>query len=289
MSNPRVAPSSGVSFKAQHFNAIIDGGHGEATWFEVHPENYMVAGGLRLEQLEKLRANFPLSMHGVGLSLGGGGEPLNPSHLGAFKSLIERFEPILVSEHIAWSSHQGLYLADLLPIPLTPSALTGLVEAIDYTQEFLHRRILIENPSNYLSFPEDVIPELEFITDAAKRSGCGLLIDINNIYVSAHNLGFDPVDYIDGILGDLVGEVHLAGHSLDTTNSRDALLIDTHGSEVSQPVWALYERLIQRIGEKPTLVEWDNDIPSWEILSKQARFAASILKNEKKARARSAS
>ena len=273
-----MAISSGVSFKAQHFDAIVDGGHSDATWFEVHPENYMVAGGPRLEQLEKLRADFPISMHGVGLSLGGG-EPLNPSYLGAFKSLIERFEPILVSEHMAWSSHRGRYLADLLPVPLTPEALTGLVEAIEYTQGFLHRRILIENPSNYLSFPEDVIPELEFITEAAKRSGCGLLIDVNNIYVSAHNLGFDPVDYIDGILGDIVGEVHLAGHSVDTTNSRDSFLIDAHGNEVSEPVWALYARLIQRIGEKPTLIEWDNDIPSWEMLDEQARLAALILKN----------
>ena len=224
MSNSRVTLSSGVSFKTQHFNAIVGGEPCDATWFEsASGELHGSRGGAPFNILKGCAPIFRSPCMEWAYPWGGEGA-LNTSHLGAFKSLIERFEPILVSEHIAWSSHRGLYLADLLPIPLTPGALADLVEAIEYTQEFLHRRILIENPSNYLSFPEDVIPELEFITEAAKRSGCGLLIDVNNICVSAHNLGFDPVDYIDSIPRDIVGEVHLAGHSVDTANKpRSAL------------------------------------------------------------------
>ena len=275
MRSEHILLEAGVSFKAQHFSDLVSNETPcDATWFEVHPENYMVDGGLRLHQLETLRTQYPLSMHGVGLSLGGGELP-DPLHLHRLKALVDRFEPTLVSEHIAWSAHNGLYLADLLPVPRTPDALDNLVRAIDKTQTYLNRQILIENPSNYLTFCDDVIPELEFITDAALRSGCRLLVDVNNIYISAHNLGFRAETYLDGIPGEFVGEIHLAGHTKDAASS-ESMLIDTHGCGVSESVWGLYERLVRRIGLKPTLVEWDNDIPSWSVLNDEAKRVASI-------------
>ncbi|WP_277278160.1 DUF692 domain-containing protein, partial [Thalassospira lucentensis] len=190
--------------------------------------------------------------------------------------LVDRFNPAMVSEHIAWSSHEGLYMADLLPTPMTKTSLDQLVAAIDTVQSHIGRRILIENPTSYLPLPQNSISELDFITEAARRSGCGLLIDVNNIYISAHNLGFDAEAFVDGIPADLVGEVHLAGHERDA-NDQDSILIDTHSRPVADPVWALFDRLIARIGPKPTLIEWDNDVPSWPVLQHEAALADTRL------------
>ena len=261
---------AGTSFKPDHAAAIAEDA-GSVSWFEVHPENYMVRGGPRLAQLEALRAEFPLSFHGVGLSLGAGELP-DKKHLAALKALIERFEPGLVSEHLAWSSHEGLYFADLLPSALTPAVLNGVIDAIDKTQEFLGRNILIENPSSYVPRPDSWLPEVEFMSELAERSGCRLLMDINNIHVSAHNLNFDACGYVDAIPGALVGEIHLAGHSIDT-NDGDPILIDTHGARVADEVWSLYLRLIERIGPRPTLVEWDTNLPEWSVLRAEAEQA----------------
>ncbi len=265
---------AGVGFKAEHAGEIL-GGKASVGWFEIHPENYMVAGGPRLAMLADVCAQYPVSMHGVGLSLGGG-DPLDARHLADLKRLVDRFNPAMVSEHIAWSSHEGLYMADLLPTPMTKTSLDHLVAAIDTVQSHIARRILIENPTSYLPLPQNSISELDFITEAARRSGCGLLIDVNNIYISAHNLGFDAEAFVDGIPADLVGEIHLAGHERDA-NDQDSILIDTHSRPVADPVWALFDRLIARIGPKPTLIEWDNDVPSWPVLQHEAALADTRL------------
>ena len=265
----------GTSFKSEHAPGIAEDA-GPVSWFEVHPENYMVAGGPRLAQLEALRTDFPLSLHGVGLSLGAG-EPPDADHLARLRTLIDRFEPGLVSEHLAWTNHDGLYFADLLPSALTGASLAGLVDAIDATQQALGRSILIENPSSYLPRPDSWLPEIQFLTELAERSGCGLLMDVNNVFVSAHNLGFDAAEYIDAVPGAAVGEIHLAGHSLDI-NDGDPILIDTHGAAVAEPVWNLYERLVNRIGPRPTLVEWDTDLPSWSTLRAEAGLASERLR-----------
>ena len=272
--NGAIPARAGVSFKPEHAEAIGRDGD-PVSWFEVHPENYMVAGGPRLAMLEGLRERFPLSMHGVGLSLGGG-EPLDKEHLAALRAFADRFEPGLVSEHIAWSGHDGLYLADLLPTPLDEQALQALVDAIDETQTALGRRILIENPTSYFALPDSSMSEVDFITQAAHRSGCGLLIDVNNIYISARNLQSDAGAYVDALPGELIGEIHLGGHEADQ-NEGESLLIDTHSRPVADPVWTLYERLIARIGARPTLIEWDNDIPDWATLRSEARLADAVL------------
>lgn len=265
---------AGVGFKAEHAKDIF-GNAPAVGWFEIHPENYMVAGGPRLAMLEELCAHYPVSMHGVGLSLGGG-EKLSENHLADLKRLVDRFDPAMVSEHIAWSSHEGLYMADLLPTPMTKTSLDQLVQAIETVQDYIGRRILIENPTSYMPLPQNSIPELDFITEAARRSGCGLLIDVNNVYISAHNLGFDAKAFIDAVPGDLVGEIHLAGHERDA-NPDDDVLIDTHSRPVADPVWALFDQLISRIGPRPTLIEWDNDVPGWDVLAAEAALADRYL------------
>ena len=274
-SSQTIPRTVGTSFKAEHALGIAEDA-GPVGWFEVHPENYMVAGGPRLAQLEALRRDFPLSLHGVGLSLGAGERP-DADHLARLRALVDRFEPGLVSEHLAWTEHDGLYFADLLPSALTSATLTGLVDAIDATQEALGRSILIENPSSYLPRPDSWLPEIQFLAEIAGRSGCGLLMDVNNVFVSAHNLGFDAAEYIDAVPGEAVGEIHLAGHSLDG-NDGDPILIDTHGAAVAEPVWDLYQRLVTRIGPRPTLVEWDTNLPPWSTLRDEASLAADRLR-----------
>ena len=270
---------AGVGFKAEHAKDIF-GNDPAVGWFEIHPENYMVAGGPRLAMLEELCAHYPVSMHGVGLSLGGG-EKLSENHLADLKRLVDRFDPAMVSEHIAWSSHEGLYMADLLPTPMTKTSLDQLVQAIETVQDYIGRRILIENPTSYMPLSQNSIPELDFITEAARRSGCGLLIDVNNVYISAHNLGFDAKAFIDAVPGDLVGEIHLAGHEQDA-NPDDDVLIDTHSRPVADPVWALFDQLISRIGPRPTLIEWDNDVPGWDVLAAEAALADRYLHHDAK-------
>jgi uncharacterized protein (UPF0276 family) len=267
------APGVGVGFKASHADAIR-AEPGTVQWFEVHPENYMVAGGPRLRQLEELRTSFPLSLHGVGLSLGGV-EPPDRDHLKALRDLVRRFEPALVSEHIAWSSHDGIYLADLLPVGLSEDALKRLVRSIDITQNALGRQILIENPARYLRLPGDEMDEAEFLAQAAQQSGCGLLVDVNNVYVGAHNLGFDGAALLDALPAHLIGEIHLAGHAPDSADA--SLLIDNHGAPVADAVWRLYARLIGRIGRRPTLIEWDTDVPAWPVLRAEAERAENAM------------
>lgn len=261
-SPPSLPQRAGIGLKPDHYRAILDCA-AEGLWLEAHPENYMVDGGPRLAWLEALRARHPLSFHGVGASLGGP-DPLDCDHLEALKSLIARFEPAVVSEHVAWSAAGGRYFADLFPLPRTDEALCWLAERIDAFQMALGRSILVENPSVYLPLKSEM-DEPDFLVELCKRTGCGLLLDVNNVFVSANNTGFDPSAYIDAIPGHLVGEVHLAGHEADARKGA-SLLIDTHGAPVAEPVWALYERLIARIGSRPTLIERDANIPTFETL-----------------------
>ena len=268
---PSPVPSrAGASFKGEHAEAVF-GQAPDIGWFEVHPENYMVAGGPRLATLEALREAWPLSLHGVGLSLGGA-ERLDRDHLAGLGALADRFEPGLVSEHIAWSAHGGVWFADLLPPSLSVAGLDLLCDNVDEMQEALGRAVLIENPASYLVLPDREMDELSFVVEAARRTGCGLLVDLNNIHVSAVNTGLDAESYVDAIPGTLVGEIHLAGFGVDDADG-EQLLIDSHGAPVDGAVWRLYDRLIGRIGARPTLVEWDKDIPAWEVLFAEAKKA----------------
>ncbi len=269
-----IPPRAGVGFKGEHAETVC-GDRPDVGWFEVHPENYMVAGGPRLAVLEELRGNYPLSLHGVGLSLGGA-ERLDSDHLRAFRELADRFEPGLISEHIAWSAHGGMWFADLLPPSLSRAGLDRICDNIDETQEALGRAILIENPANYLVLPDRDMDEVAFIVETARRTGCGLLVDVNNIYVSAENVGIDADAYIDAVPADLIGEIHLAGFTVDE-HAGERLLIDSHGAAVDAAVWRLYDRLIARVGPRPTLVEWDKDIPDWNVLHAEAVEAESRL------------
>lgn len=268
-----IEATSGVGFKPQHA-AAIDTETAFQGWFEVHAENYFVDGGPRLRQLEALRRNHALSLHGVGLSLAGA-DPLDRDHLNALRRLVDRFEPVLVSEHLAWTMHGGRYLADLLPVPLDSANLSRLADGVDATQEVLGRSILIENPARYMILPQDQMPEIAFLSELAQRTGCGLLLDINNVFVSARNLDFDPATFLDAVPADLVGEIHLAGHIVDARDT--TLLIDNHGTPVADPVWALYERTVARIGPRATLIERDNEIPPWSALRAEAEQAQMIL------------
>jgi hypothetical protein len=254
--------SAGLGLKPQFFDAALDCRAG-GLWFEVHPENYMVEGGPRLALLEAVRARFPLSLHGVAMSLAADAEP-DAAHLARFKRLVERFEPALVSEHLAWSTWGGAYHPDLLPFPRTVEALVRISANISRVQDALRRRIAIENPSHYLHFDGHEFSEIEFLTELARRTGCGLLLDVNNVYVSACNLGCDPIGYLDAFPAAHVEEIHLAGHSADPALG-EALLIDSHDAPVAPQVWALYERLVARIGARPTLIERDDNLPAFDV------------------------
>ena len=275
---------AGVGLKTEHTRAILEE-RPDLGWVEVHPENYMVPGGPRHATLEAVRERYPLSLHGVALSLGGA-ERLDRKHLRALRALIDRYEPGLVSEHVAWSVHDGIYFGDLLPLPLTTAALDQLCTNLDEAQEALGQRILIENPSNYLLLPNSEIPEPEFLVEAARRTGGGLLVDVNNICVSAANVGYDAEAYVDALPVELIGEIHVAGHARDKADGR--LLIDSHGAPAAQEVWVLYERLIRRTGPKPTLIEWDTNIPAWPVLYAEARKADGYLSRQCRAKAAAA-
>lgn len=268
------SPAAGLGLKPQHdTEALNDPAAG--LWFEVHPENYMCAGGPRHASLEAIRARHPLSLHGVGLSLAGDERP-DREHLEALRSLIERYQPFLVSEHLAWSRRGGSWRPDLLPLPRTQAALERITRHIHETQDVLGRSILIENPSLYLALRGHDYSETDFLHELCKRTGCGLLLDVNNVVVSANNLGFSAHQYLAQIPGDLVGEVHLAGHAPDPRLG-DALLVDTHGAPVAETVWRLYEQLIARIGPRPTLIERDDNVPVYEELAAERSRAAAIL------------
>jgi uncharacterized protein (UPF0276 family) len=255
--------SAGLGLKPQYFDAARDCCAG-GLWFEIHPENYMVEGGPRLAWLEAIRARHPLSLHGVAMSLAAAAEP-DAGHLERFKRLVDRFEPVLVSEHLAWSMWDGAYHPDLLPFPRTVEALLRIGANIGRAQDALKRRIAIENPSHYLRFPEHEFGEIEFLTELARRTGCGLLLDVNNVYVSARNLGCDAAEYLDAFPAAHVDEIHLAGHTTDPTHG-ETLLIDSHDTPVAPAVWQLYERLIARIGPRPTLIERDDNLPHFDDL-----------------------
>ena len=245
-------------------------------FFEVHAENYMGDGGVPHRQLTEIRDNYPLSLHGVGLSIGGE-DPLDIAHLERLSVLNKRYQPGLFSEHLAWSSHDGTYLNDLLPVPYDEATLNRVCDHVDQVQETIGRQMLLENPSTYVAFEHSTMSEIDFISAIAKRTGCALLLDVNNIYVSATNHQYSPEDYLDAFPVEHVQEVHLAGHAPDQDEAGRPLLIDAHDRKVADVVWTLYRRLIARIGPKPTLIEWDNDIPEWSVLMAEARIAVDIM------------
>lgn len=264
----------GVGYKPQHFAAVM-ADPGAVGWLEVHAENYMGAGGRPQAQLRALAERFPISVHGVGLSIGGEG-PLDEGHLARLKHLCDGLQPASFSEHLAWSTHDGAFLNDLLPLPYTAATVARVADHIDRVQEVLGRRMLLENPSAYLAFAEAEMGEIEFLREIARRTGCGLLLDVNNVQVSAVNLQTDAAAYIDAFPLDLVGEIHLGGHHEDTDDGA-RLLIDSHDAPVDGPVWTLYARTIARGGAKPTLIEWDDDVPEWPVLEAEAAQAARVL------------
>ncbi len=263
---------AGVGLRTPHYREVLDT-RPDIPWFEVHSENFFAEGGPAHDLLTAVRREYPLSLHGVGLSLGST-DPLNRWHLDKVKALIERYQPGLVSEHLSWSSVGGRYLNDLLPLPYTEEALRHISSRIQQVQDYLGRQILVENLSSYLQFSTSTIPEWEFITAVAQRSGCGILLDVNNVYVNARNHGFDAADYLRAIPVSAVGEMHLAGH----TDEGDCL-IDTHSRPVAPAVWTLYEQAVHRFGRLPTLIEWDADIPPLTVLMSEAAKADTILES----------
>ncbi|TBC86517.1 DUF692 domain-containing protein [Rhizobium leguminosarum] len=270
-----IASLAGTSFKHEHLPAITADGP-QRGFFEVHAENYMGAGGPPHRILEQIRRDNPVSLHGVCMSIGGP-QPLDRAHLERFRSLVERYEPALVSEHLAWSTHQTTFFNDLLPLPYTKDSLARVCDHIDEVQAAIGRPILLENPSTYVTFSESTMSETGFIRSIARRTGCGLLLDVNNVFVSATNHGFSALDYLaDFPLAD-VGEIHLAGHAEQSDDEGDLLLIDSHDGPVADAVWKLYDIVIARRGPIPTLVEWDSNIPDWPILRAEAIAAQAIL------------
>ena len=264
---------AGVGLKQSHVESALS--HREAApWFEVHTENYMVAGGPRLEQLRRVRESFPVSFHGVGASLGGPAPP-ERRHLLAVKRLVDEFEPALVSEHAVWSSANGVWFADLLPLPRTGDALRRLAAGVGRYQDAIGRRILLENPANYLHFVSEM-DEPDFLNEVAERSGCGLLLDLNNVYLSARNCGIDPHRYVETLAGGRIGEVHIAGFEADE-NLGEELLIDTHAAPVSEAVWDLLDFTLARLGPRPVLLERDGKLPPFETLMEERRRAETAL------------
>jgi uncharacterized protein (UPF0276 family) len=267
--------TAGLGLKPQHYDAAL-ACPAEGLWFEVHPENYMVAGGPRLAWLEAIRERHPVSLHGVALSLAADAEP-DPGHLARLGELARRIEPELVSEHLAWSTWRGAYFPDLLPFPRSAAALKRIADNISRTQDILRRPIAVENPSHYLKIDGHAWDEIEFLAELARRTGCGLLLDVNNVFVSARNLGYSAEDYVDRFPGPLVTEIHLAGHSRDS-NLGDTLLVDSHDAPVAPEVWALYERLIRRTGPRPTLIERDDKLPDFATLLAERGRADVLLR-----------
>lgn len=265
----------GVGYKSSHFSALTDD-PGAVSWLEVHAENYMGDGGRPLAQLDDLAARFPISVHGVGLSIGGA-LPLDRDHLKRLRTLCDRINPASFSEHLAWSTHDVGFLNDLLPLPYTVATLTRVADHIDEVQEALGRRMLLENPSTYLAFAETEMDEIAFLDALVARTGCGLLLDVNNVFVSATNQATDPYAYIDAFPLHAVGEIHLGGHDAQQDEHGAPLLIDSHNAAVADPVWALYAHTVARGGARPTLIEWDNDVPDWPVLRAEAGLAASLL------------
>jgi len=262
--------AAGIGLRAPHLR-YVEGTRPQVGWFEVHSENYFADGGPAIRALEELRTDYPLSLHGVGMSLGSS-DPLDRVHLAKLKRLVDRIEPALVSEHLCWSGVGGRHFNDLLPLPYTEEALAHVSTRVAQVQEALGRELLVENVSTYLGFAGATIPEWEFVTEVVRRSGCRLLLDVNNIHVNAVNHGFDADRYLDAVPPEVVAEIHLAGF-----DASGACLIDTHGAPVAPDVWALFGRAIARFGPLPTLIEWDLDIPALAVLQEEAVKAQAIL------------
>ena len=267
--------TAGLGLKPQHYDAAL-ACPAQGLWFEVHPENYMLDGGPRLAWLKAIRARHAISLHGVALSLAADAEP-DPLHLRRLVEFARRIEPQLISEHLAWSTWRGAYHPDLLPFPRTHEALARIADNISLTQDTLQRRIAIENPSHYLKIDDHAWSEIDFLAELTRRTGCGLLLDVNNVYVSACNVGFSAAAYLDSFPADAVMEIHLAGHTADP-NLGAALLVDSHDAPVAAEVWALYERLITRIGARPTLIERDDNVPQFDVLFAEREHAAALLR-----------
>ena len=270
----RIPAKAGIGLRFQHHQAVLDT-RPDVAWMEVHTENYM-GGGSAIRCLEAIRRDIPISLHGVGLSLGSA-EGLDQTHLDRIRQVAERIEPDLMSEHIAWSISGGAYLADLLPLPMTEEALAVVCRHVDQVQNTLGRRILVENPSIYIQFCHSTIPEWEFMAASAARTGCGILCDVNNIYVSAKNHGWDPLAYLAALPPDAIDEIHLAGHSVRPLANGGTLRIDDHSSRVIGEVWSLYEAALRRFGPVPTLIEWDQNIPPLDVLIEEAHHADAMI------------
>jgi uncharacterized protein (UPF0276 family) len=280
-----IPAAAGIGLRFPHHEYVLQE-RPAVPWFEVHAENYFGGGSAR-RTLEAVRSNYPLSLHGVGLSLGSA-DGLDPLHLARLAELVQLIEPGLVSEHLSWSVSGGRYFADLLPLPLTEEALDVVCRHVQQTQELLRRPILLENPSTYLQFEHSTIPEAQFLAAVAQRTGCGILCDLNNIFVSASNHGWDPLSYLDALPAGAIGEYHLAGHAVCTLADARVVRIDNHGSRVAAPVWTLYQQALQRFGARPTLIEWDTDIPAFEVLLDEAAQASDRLHASRSAHARAA-
>ncbi|MGF6220373.1 MNIO family bufferin maturase [Pseudomonas frederiksbergensis] len=268
-------PRSGLGLKTEHFREVL-GAQPDIGFFEVHAENYMVAGGPFHHFLGLIREQYPLSLHGVGLSIGAEG-PLDSQHLQRLAALIERYQPQSFSEHLAWSSHGPVFLNDLLPLAYDAPTLNRVCEHIDQVQSTLKRPMLLENPATYLAFQRSTIDEADFISEVIRRTGCGLLLDVNNVYVSCINHQRDPLAYIDALPLHAVGEIHLAGFAEDTDSLGDRLLIDDHGAPIDNAVWVLYRQVLERVGPIATLIERDNQLPAFSVLHAEARQADELL------------
>ena len=271
--NP-IPATAGIGLRGPYHNEFIDR-RPQVAWLEAHSENYFAEDGIARGALRRIRRNYPLSLHGVGLSIGST-DPLDKEHLNRLHALVESIEPALVSEHLSWGAVGGRHLNDLLPLPYTEEALEHMVRRVQEVQDTLKRPILIENVSSYLEFVDSAMPEHEFLVEVSRQSGCGLLLDINNIHVNAVNHGFDPVAYVDAIPAKRVAEMHLAGHTARRCGERE-ILIDTHNTPVCKPVWALFRHAVARFGPRPTLIEWDSDFPPLQRLLREAETAQSIL------------
>lgn len=271
----RLPHAVGVGYKPQHFEALRED-PGPVRWIEVHAENYMGDGGRPLAQLAALSETFAISIHGVGLSIGGEG-PLDPDHLARLKKLCDWITPASFSEHLAWSTHGAEFMNDLLPLPYTDQTLDRVAAHINQVQDALGRQMLLENPSSYLMFAESTLSETDFLDALTQRTGCGLLLDVNNVFISSTNLGMSAQDYIDAYPTDKVGEIHVGGHDEDMDDHGAPLLIDSHGKPVVDPVWALLDYTLPKTGPAPVLVEWDTDVPDWPILREEAARAARAL------------
>jgi uncharacterized protein len=280
----RLTEQAGIGLRHPHIIELIERPPPGLAWVEVHTENYMADGGPRLRQLELIRERYALSFHGVGLSLGSA-EPPDPAHLARIRRLADRFAPALLSEHIAWSIESGHFLNDLFPIPYTEEALSVVARNVAIAQEALGRPLMVENPSSYLRFVDSTMPECEFVAEIARRAGCGILLDVNNIHVSAHNHGFAVADYLETIPGAVIGEFHLAGHATSEV-AGTPILIDDHASRVGAPVWRLFDATLRHYGPRPTLIEWDNAIPPLEVLLDERAAAQRRLEAAARGQAR---